>query len=94
MAYLEDQTSMSTITVFLEKKPEVREKAEKKVEATGFLAGLSDGWHGLTTFLVAMATLLGTLLPFAVLFGLLGVPAWVLLKRFRAGRTARTPSAA
>lgn len=92
-AYLDDQTSMSTITVFLARTPE-KEKAEKKDE-TGFLAGLSSGWHGLKTFLVGAATVLGAVLPFGVLVLVLGVPAWLLLgPRIRRGRTARTPSAA
>ena len=93
-AYLEDQTSMATITVFLAEIPPKAVKTEKKEEATGFLAGLSSGWHGLKTFLIGGATVLGALLPFAVLLALLGVPALLIFRRLRAGRTARTPSAA
>ncbi len=80
-AYLADQTSMSTITVFLEQKPEPVEK--KKVEqddATGFLAGLGSGWDALKSFTTGAATVVGALLPFAGLFLVLGFPVWLLLR--------------
>ena len=65
-------------------------------EAHGFLAGLSDGWHGLTTFVTGAATALGLLLPFALLFGLVGTPLWLASRVVRRRRTteaaAVTPS--
>jgi len=90
-SYLADQTSMSTITVFLEFKPEPVEKkkaVEKEEAATGFLAGLGSGWDALKSFMTGAATVIGALLPFAVLFLLLGVPTWWLLRNspFRAQR--------
>lgn len=91
-AYLDDQTSMSTITVFLAQPPE-KAKAEED-DADGFVAGLRSGWHALTAVLVGGATVVGALLPFSVLFVLVGLPAWLLVRRVRAGRTGRTPSAA
>jgi len=92
-AYLDDQTSMSTITVFLAQPPEKAATTEED-DATGFVAGLRSGWHGLTAVLVGGATVVGALLPFSVLFLLVGYPAWLLVRRIRASRTARTPSAA
>ena len=93
-AWLADQTSLSTITVFLEQKPDPRKKAEAE-DAAGFLVGLRAGWDALTTFTTGVITVVGALLPFTVLLVLLGVPAWVLLRRrVSAGRTGRTPSAA
>ena len=90
-AYLADQTSLSTITVFLERT----DKAAKKVEkdgATGFLAGFQSGWHALGGAATVLATGLGAVLPFAVLLLLLGVPAWLLarslLRRRRVGPLA------
>lgn len=78
-AYLADQTSISTITVFLEKTPlHAKKKAEE--DDSGFLAGLGSGWDGMTTFLVGLATLIGLLLPFAVLVLVLGVPTWLLVR--------------
>ena len=82
-AYLADQTSMSTITVFLEQKPEpvVKKKAvEKEEAAAGFLAGLGSGWDALKSFLIGGATVVGAVLPFAILLLVLGVPAWILLR--------------
>ncbi len=91
-AYLEDQTSMSTITVFLEKKPE---KAERKTETdeSGFLAGLGNGWDGMKTFLVGLATVTGTLLPFTILLLVLGVPAWLLVRSLGQRRPPRVVAA-
>lgn len=93
-AYLADQTSMATITVSLERT--VDEPAEKKPEPeeTGFLAGLDAGWSAFTGAAVGLATAAGAVLPFAVVLALLGAVTWPLRRRIRAGRTARTPSAA
>lgn len=89
-AYLADQTSQSTITVSIARTKDAA--AEPDTDEAGFLSGLSAGWDGLVTTLVAAATVLGAVLPFAAAGLLLGVPAWLLVRRFRtAGRTARTP---
>jgi hypothetical protein len=57
-------------------------------DATGFLAGLGRGWDALTSGYVALATLLGTVLPtLAVLGGLTLLARWSV-RRFR--RTSRT----
>jgi hypothetical protein len=77
-AFLADQTSMSTITVYLEKTPPTATPDEE--EASGFVAGLSSGWDSMTAFLTGLATVTGALLPFALLFALLGVPVWLLLR--------------
>lgn len=76
--YLADQTSMSTITAHL--RTPAAPAPEKPEEDAGFLAGLSDGWTALKDVLVGAATVTGLLLPFAVLIGLLAVPAWLLLR--------------
>ena len=76
-AFLADQTSLSTITVFLE-------HTEKAVPAepdeAGFLAGLERGWEALGRAATVLATGLGAVLPFMVVLLLLGVPAWLLLR--------------
>ena len=64
-AYLKDQTSMSTVKVNIERKPDPK-KAAPKDDDSGFLAGLAAGWNGLKTTVVAVATVVGALLPFAV----------------------------
>lgn len=89
-AYLADQTSMSTITVFLERKPPVAKKKAVDQEEAGFLAGLGSGWDALTSFLTGAATVAGAVLPFAVLLLVLGVPAWLLLRNL----TRRRPPVA
>ena len=70
-AYLADQTSMSTITVFIERDREGRARPSRRGRVPG-RAG--HGWGGMTTFLTGLATLVGLLLPFAVLALVLGIP--------------------
>ena len=78
MAWLEDQTSMSTITVQLSTTPKDKPADE---DESGFLAGLQAGWDGLTSFAVGAATVLGALLPFAVVLAVVGLPVWLLVRR-------------
>ena len=85
-AFLADQTSLSTIRVLIERTSEAKEKKPDTDDA-GFLSGLDDGWDALTSFGTGVATVAGALLPFAILFGLLGVPAWVVLRRVARRRT-------
>lgn len=89
--YLSDNTSMSTVTVRL--RTPAAPPPPPEPEQTGFLVGLSDGWQALRGVLVAGATVAGALLPFAVMFGLLGVPAWLLLRAARRRRSAAPPVA-
>ena len=88
-AYLTDQTSMSTVKVSIERKPDGRSVAAR--DDDGFLAGLAAGWKGLRTTVVAVATVVGAVLPFAVVALLVGVPAWLLVRRTR--RTSTAPVA-
>lgn len=86
-AYFDDQTSFSTITVSLE-RPAEKEKKEKKDDDTddaGFLSGLEAGWDGLTSATTAALTVVGAVLPFAVVLLVLGSPVLVLLRRRRRG---------
>ncbi len=76
-AFLADQTSLSTITVFLE-KTEKAAPAEK--DEAGFLAGFERGWDALARTATVLATGLGAVLPFTVLLLLLGVPIWLLVR--------------
>lgn len=88
-AYLADQTSMSTITVYIERRAEARTEM-KAEDDSGFLAGLANGWGGMTSFLTGLATLVGLLLPFAVLALVLGIPTWLLVR----GQLRRRPPGA
>jgi hypothetical protein len=80
-AWLADQTSLSTITVYLS-RPVVHATTH---DAKGFLAGFENGWHAFGTATVAVLTAMGAVLPFALLLALLGVPLWWVVRR-RAGR--------
>ena len=81
-SYLADQTSMSTITVSVERTRE-KPKPDEEKDDTGFLAGLAAGWDGLTTFGVGMATVVGALLPWMLALAIIAIPAWPLLRRLR-----------
>lgn len=82
--WLRDQTTLSTINVYIERTPE--EEPKEDDDDSGFLAGLSTGWDGLVAATVGLATLVGLLLPFAAVLLLLGVPIALLLRRLRWGR--------
>ncbi len=84
-AYLQNQSSQSTIVVSIDQIPLKKAKVEKD-DDTGFLAGLSAGWHGLTTFAVAMATLVGALLPWLVVLLVLGAPTLLVVRAARRRR--------
>jgi hypothetical protein len=81
-AYLKDQTSMATVKVNIERKPDPKAPVIDD-DDSGFLAGLAAGWDGLKTTVVAVATVVGALLPFAVVVLLVGVPALLLVRRMR-----------
>jgi hypothetical protein len=89
--YLADQTAMSTISVTLSRPPAVVEPPGKLDDA-GFLAGLESGWVALTAAVVVALTVVGALLPFAVLVLLVGVPVWLLVRRTVRSRAAAPPA--
>lgn len=95
LAYLEDQTTLSTITVYLEQAPEEPVPVEKKEkdDDTAFVAGLKSGWDALSELGAGLATVSGALLPFAVVGLLLGVPAAVFGRRILARHPLRRPTA-
>jgi hypothetical protein len=78
--YLADQTSMSTISLYLSVPPKHVEPPGSLDDA-GFLAGLRSGWHALTAAGVVALTVVGAVLPFLVLLALVGVPLWLLVRR-------------
>jgi len=88
--YLADQTSMSTITLAVERTPAATKPEPKDDDEAGFLSGLSDGWGALKTFLVGTSTVAGALLPWLVLILVLAIPGWPLFRRLR----RREPAAA
>ncbi|MFJ8831045.1 DUF4349 domain-containing protein [Micromonospora aurantiaca] len=82
---LADLTSLSTITVtFLGQDAST---AEEEADL-GFLAGLGGGWTAFLASARVLLTVLGAVLPFAVV---IGVPLWLLLLWRRRVRSRRTP---
>ena len=86
-AWLSDQTALATITVNIDADPVATSEEDQR----GFVSGLEDGWHGLQVFVTGMLTVLGALLPFALLAALLGVPGWLATRVVRRRRTPAAP---
>lgn len=91
-AYLADRTSLSTITVHLQRHPE--DGGPEEDDDSGFLAGLEAGWDGFTAVAVGIATVTGAVLPFAAAALLLGVPVWLLLRAASRRRRTTVPTEA
>ncbi|MDT9594365.1 DUF4349 domain-containing protein [Nocardioides zeae] len=100
LAYLQDATAYSTLTVYLERTDDDTE--EQTTDDDGFLAGLTDGWDALASFGGGVAVVAGVLLPWVGLALLLALPVAALVRRRRRGRvtgdatsaaTATTPEA-
>lgn len=91
-AWLEDQTSLSTITVDISTHHGEVEEEETEEKPAGFVAGLKGGTNALGAILVTVATILGALLPFAVLALVVGLPIRLVVRRRRT-TDAPTPTA-
>ena len=85
---LADQTELATLNFLLVEKKTKDQPQDVVKDDTGFVAGLKDGWNAFTATFSALATGVGAVLPFAILFALIAVPIW----RFRS-RLRRTPAA-
>jgi hypothetical protein len=95
--YLEDQTSLATVTVRMTLPAEKVDEDEDPLADAGFLTGLRNGWQALTDVAVVAATVAGALLPFAMVLGLVLVPLVVWLRtrsRRRAGPRPGPPAPA
>lgn len=75
---LEEQTDLATIALTL---TSARDAVAGPEPEAGFLAGLEDGWSAFTGSVVAALTVVGALLPFAVLAALLAIPLLALRRR-------------
>ena len=87
---LEDVTDLATIDVTLLSRSAPRPPAPDE-EELGFLSGLQGGWDALVGILLIGLTVLGALLPFAVVAAVLGIPAYLLLRSRK--RTVTAPIA-
>ena len=81
LAALKGSVERSTVTVTLSTPAVVA----AQVSDTGFLAGLRHGWNAFQASVTAVLTVLGAVLPFAVLLALVGWPTWRWLRRRQAG---------
>ena len=79
--------ALSPVEVRLSTDEQVLEQAD---DSTGFLAGLKAGWTAFTGSVTVLLTVLGAVLPFAVVAALVLVPLLVWLRR----RNPRSPVAA
>lgn len=77
-AYLEDQTSLSTITLSLQRTS--APPAPPEPEPAGFVAGLGVGWDFLAGLVTGVLTALGVLTPLLVLLVPLAVLLWWLAR--------------
>lgn len=87
---LRDQAALSTLTVDL--RPPGTAAGEDD-RALGFGDGLGAGWDGLRAFGLAVAVVVGFLLPFLPLLGLLAGAVWLVRRVLRARRRAEVAAA-
>lgn len=92
-SWLADQTSLSTITVDISTPSDKVDEEETDDSPAGFLAGLRGGMAALGSSLAAVATILGAVLPFAVLALVLGLPVWLVVRRRRGAAVPPAPAA-
>jgi len=89
-AYLADRTSLATITVDITRhttpSPATRSTG-------GFVGGLQHGWHALVTLVVGLLVGVGAALPFVAVGAVVGIPVWLLVRRFRRPREPEAPPA-
>lgn len=86
---LEQRTTTASIDVSIRPADEPMPKADDEVEA-GFLAGLGAGWSGLQTAWTGFATVIGAVLPFALVLAIPVAAAFVLVRRATRRRVADT----
>jgi hypothetical protein len=83
---LVDKAALATITVTLHSPGAVADEPED----AGFLAGLDGGWTALKASTTVVLTVLGYLLPVAVVVAIIGFPAYLLRRRRPASSYAVT----
>lgn len=72
---LSDQVSLATLSIRL------TASSEPDSDETGFLPGLEDGWNALLDFGRGLISVVGVLLPWLAVIAVIGIPAWLLLRR-------------
>jgi hypothetical protein len=91
-AALADRADLATLTVDLRTTAAVA-KVEPAKEKNAFLQGLDSGWRALVASLTVVLTVVGALLPLAVVVALVGGPVlWFLRRRRRPARAVPAAS--
>ncbi|MEV4456012.1 DUF4349 domain-containing protein [Microbispora sp. NPDC049633] len=85
------QTGMATVTLTLVLPPKASARPTKE-DRSGFLGGLRTGWDTLTASTVVALTVLGALLPWLVVAGLVWLVVRTVMRRMRR-RAAPPPGA-
>ncbi|MDQ1671723.1 MAG: hypothetical protein QOC98_285 [Frankiaceae bacterium] len=85
---LRSHTTMSTISVDITSSAATSPVHHDR--AGGFLSGIRQGWHGLVTFVVESAHVVGLVLPLGSLALLAALAGWVAVRRFTPRRPPRT----
>lgn len=80
--YLADQTAESTINVYLS-LTDTDAATDDEDDASGFVAGLKDGWNAFRDATTGLLQGLGAVLPFAVVLAAIGVPVALAWRRRR-----------
>lgn len=88
--FLADQVGLSTITLVLGSRD-----VAPVTEPDTFVTGLITGWEALVAFGSGLLVLLGVLIPWLVLFGLLGLIVVLIVRRARRrpATSSETPAA-
>lgn len=81
LTYLEDQVSMSSLTVSLYEPGE-----PVRADPAGFGDGITAGWNGLVTTLNGIVVALGFLLPWLGVIAVIGAIAWLISRAVRGRR--------
>jgi hypothetical protein len=89
-AYLEDQTSLSTIVLTL--LPTTAAPTEPDEEPAGFVAGLGTGWDALVSLVTVVLTVLGVLVPLLVVLAPAGLLVWWAARRALRRQPLRQPA--
>ena len=73
---LSDETSLATVNLSLTTRVQHTPPPPKHHPRSGFLGGLSHGWHAFTASVTAVVTALGAVLPFLVIVLLVAALVW------------------
>lgn len=80
LASLKGSVARSPVQISLTTQPNA---IVEEPDQAGFLVGLKGGWDAFTGSATVLLTVIGAMLPFLVVLGLMGLPVWWYLRRRR-----------